>query len=124
MGYNCEEVVENDEDDPDFEINKELEDDRDRNAFEQKLIYSSDDEDNSDCDRDIMRYDDGFSDELDDASDCDSQSSMYKLTSAKVPFVCLNIMILMEYTEGVTLRDIIDNQPSYLTRDMIFHLFT
>lgn len=29
----------------------------------------------------------------------------------------------MEYTEGETLRDIIDNSPSYLTKHMIFKLF-
>jgi len=33
-------------------------------------------------------------------------------------------MILMEYAEGETLRDIIDNSPSYLTSGMVFHLFT
>lgn len=30
----------------------------------------------------------------------------------------------MEYTEGETLRDIIDNSPDYLTRGTIFALFT
>lgn len=44
VSYNCEEVVENDEDDPDFERNKELEDDRDRNAFEEKFNFYSSDE--------------------------------------------------------------------------------
>lgn len=33
-------------------------------------------------------------------------------------------MILMEYVEGETLRDIIDSSPEYLTRQMIFNLFT
>lgn len=62
-------------------------------------------------------------DESDD-SDCDSELSMYHLTSSKVSFVSLNIMILMEYAEGETLRDLIDNHPSYLSRNMVFNLFT
>jgi len=49
---------------------------------------------------------------------------MYQLTNARVPFVSLNIMILMEYAEGETLRYIIDEKPEYLSRNMIFNLFT
>ncbi len=49
---------------------------------------------------------------------------MFQLAKERVPFVSLNVMILMEYTEGETLRDIIDNSPEYLTRGMIFTLFT
>jgi serine/threonine protein kinase len=48
---------------------------------------------------------------------------MYQLADKRVPFVSLNVMILMEYTEGETLRDIIDKSPEYLTRGMIFTLF-
>lgn len=33
-------------------------------------------------------------------------------------------MILMEYTDGETLRDIIDKSPAYLSRQMVFNLFT
>jgi len=50
---------------------------------------------------------------------------MYLLSKEKRAFVSLNIMILMEYTDGgLTLRDLIDSQPNYLTRNMIFSLFT
>ncbi len=64
------------------------------------------------------------SEEDSDNSDCDSCLSMFQLAKERVPFVSLNVMILMEYTEGETLRDIIDNSPEYLTRGMIFTLFT
>lgn len=57
-------------------------------------------------------------------SDCDSNSSLYQLAAAQVPLIHLNVMILMEYAEGETLRNIIDDSPRYLTRKMIFELFT
>jgi len=50
-------------------------------------------------------------------------SSIYQLTKARQPFVSLNIMILMEYAESETLRDVISGSRGYLTRSMIFHLF-
>ena len=60
-----------------------------------------------------------------DESDCCSEKSMFQLIKDRKSFVSLNIMILMEYSEGgLTLRDVIDNQPNYLTQKMIFSLFT
>lgn len=41
-----------------------------------------------------------------------------------MPLVHLNVMILMEYAEGETLRNLIDESSEYLTRKMIFDLFT
>ena len=41
-----------------------------------------------------------------------------------MPLVHLNVMILMEYAEGETLRNLIDESSKYLTRKMIFDLFT
>lgn len=41
-----------------------------------------------------------------------------------MPLVHLNVMILMEYAEGETLRRLIDESSKYLTRRMIFDLFT
>lgn len=66
----------------------------------------------------------GSEEEESENSDVDSCHSMYQLADKRVPFVSLNVMILMEYTEGETLRDIIDKFPEYLTRGMIFTLFT
>lgn len=58
-------------------------------------------------------------------SELDSCQSLYQLTVQKCSFVCLNIMILMEYSEGgLTLRNVIDNRPDYLTREIIFNLFS
>lgn len=48
---------------------------------------------------------------------------MYQLAARKEKIVSLNIMILMEYAEGETLRSLIDNAKHYLDRRMIFILF-
>lgn len=63
-------------------------------------------------------------DDEEEESDCDSVCSMYQLTKARQPFVSLNIMILMEYAESETLRDVIADSRGFLTRSMIFNLFT
>lgn len=48
---------------------------------------------------------------------------MYALTKKQKPFVCLKIMILMEYAEGETLREFIDTRQATLSRRVIFDLF-
>lgn len=73
---------------------------------------SNSEESEDDCDEE-SEYD----------SDLDSESSMYQLAERKETFVSLNIMILMEYAEGETLRSLIDNAKNYLDRRMIFILF-
>jgi hypothetical protein len=34
---------------------------------------------------------------------------MYQLTNERTPFIKLKVMILMDYVEGETLRDFMDN---------------
>jgi serine/threonine protein kinase len=48
---------------------------------------------------------------------------MYQLAQRKEQIASINIMILMEYAEGETLRSLIDNAKDYLDRRMIFILF-
>ena len=48
------------------------------------------------------------SEDDEEASDCASDSSIYQLVDKKSAFASLNIMILMEYAEGETLREMID----------------
>jgi translation initiation factor 2-alpha kinase 4 len=48
---------------------------------------------------------------------------VYELTKKQKPFVCLKIMILMEYAEGETLREFIDTTHATLSRKVIFDLF-
>ena len=48
------------------------------------------------------------SEDDEEASDCASDASIYQLVDKKESFASLNVMILMEYAEGETLRDMID----------------
>lgn len=48
---------------------------------------------------------------------------MYDLTEKRQEFTRLNIMILMGFSEGITLRDFIDKDKESLTRLVIFDLF-
>jgi eukaryotic translation initiation factor 2-alpha kinase 4 len=61
------------------------------------------------------------SDDDETDSDCGSEHSIYQLVRQRSPFVRLNIMILMEYAEGKTLRELMDSVS--LTRGQIFGLF-
>ena len=57
-------------------------------------------------------YYDDESDEDGDESDLDSQSSLYQFVLQKKTFASLNVMLLMQYAEGYTLRAHIDKQGS------------
>ena len=63
-------------------------------------------------------------DDDEEASDCASDSSIYQFIDKKDSFASLNVMILMEYAEGETLRDRIDKSGSKsLDRKIIYQLF-
>ena len=64
------------------------------------------------------------SEDDEEASDCASDSSIYQLVDKKEAFASLNVMILMEYAEGETLREMIDKSGSTgLNRKVIYQLF-
>ena len=64
------------------------------------------------------------SDESSVDSDCDSNSSIYQFILEKRSFTSLNVMILMQYAQGHTLREHIDKSGSEgLSRNLIFNLF-
>ena len=55
---------------------------------------------------------------------CQSESSLYQLVDRQKSFASLNVMILMEYAEGETLRERIDKAGSKgLDRIVIYQLF-
>ena len=64
------------------------------------------------------------SEDEEEASHCASDASIYQLVDKKESFASLNVMILMEYAEGETLRDRIDKSGSKgLDRKVIYQLF-
>ena len=88
-----------------------------------EVVKGGNSELNSDSDGEYCS-DDEYDDEESYDSDLDSETSIYQLAKKRQKFVGLNIMILMEYAEGETLRSLIDESGGYLNRRMIFHLFT
>jgi hypothetical protein len=117
----------NESDESDYKRDQELET-LNLKAFHENVLETETDSDQSNfdvksCHQQLLGDEDNDS-ESGDESDCDSASSMYQLAQNRVPFVRLNIMILMEYAEGETLREVIDSSNGYLTRNMIFNLFT
>ena len=117
-------IDESSQDDQDHILNVELENEVAKANDCKAADSSSHSSDSGSNVKDFDQSDAEDSSDYSDDSDCDSERSVYQLTQARKPFVSLNIMILMEYVEGETLRDIIDSSPEYLTRQMIFNLFT
>ena len=71
------------------------------------------------------QYDSEYdSEESCDDSDCDSSHSLYQLIENRKAFAPLKVMLLMEYADMKTLRELIDSSGSGgLERKTIFHLF-
>jgi len=107
-----------DEADDDSEYEFYVKENEELNHQYEKQIYNDDsnsDEDESDSGsfhtaKKESESESYYSESEDDeeASDCASDASIYQLVDKKESFASLNVMILMEYAEGETLRHMID----------------
>lgn len=92
------EISESVEDDSEFAFCEELEQEVELKAFRERTLDSASCSSAPSCEAESES----------EESDLDSACSMYELTHERQSFVCLNIFILMEYAEGLTLREFID----------------
>jgi translation initiation factor 2-alpha kinase 4 len=52
-----------------------------------------------------------------------SDTTLYGLIEKENPFACLNVMIQMEFAEGKTLREVMDEAENGLDRKTIYEYF-
>jgi len=85
-----------------------MEEEQEKNLFEPSGVH---DEDGSVISEDYGNddYESEDDDDDDEDSDCGSESSLYHLVERKRTFATLNVMILMEYADGHSLRELIDD---------------